>query len=59
MSGAGAWALALAAVATAVVAARDGGRRVLPDGLLLVVSSEYFAIAGVHIYWPHGVLTML
>jgi hypothetical protein len=35
--------LALAAVATAVVAVRDGGRRVLPDGLLLVVSSGYFA----------------
>ena len=28
-------------------------------GLLLVVSSGYFAIAGVHIYWPRGVLTML
>ena len=27
--------------------------------LLLVVSSGYFAIAGVHIYWPRGVLTML
>jgi hypothetical protein len=53
------WALAFAGVATAVVAARDGGRRALPGGLLLVVSSGYFAIAGVHIYWPRGVLTML
>ena len=51
--------MTLAAVATAVVAVRDGGRRVLPGGLLLVVSSGYFAIAGVHIYWPRGVLTML
>jgi hypothetical protein len=55
----GAWALALAAVATAVVAVRDGGRRALPGGLLLVISSGYFAIAGVHIYWPRGVFTML
>jgi hypothetical protein len=49
----------VAAVATAVVAVRDGGRRVLPDGLLLVIWSGYFAIAGVPIYWPRGVLTML
>jgi hypothetical protein len=56
---AGAWALALAAVATAVVAVRDGSRRALPGGLLLVISSGYFAISGVHIYWPRGVLTML
>ncbi|MFL6046513.1 MAG: hypothetical protein ACJ72M_15535 [Propionibacteriaceae bacterium] len=48
-----------AAVATAVVAVRDGGQRTLPGGLLLVISSAYFAIAGVHIYWPRGVLTML
>jgi hypothetical protein len=41
------------------VAVRDGGRRVLPGGVLLVASSGYFAIAGVHIYWPRGVLTML
>jgi hypothetical protein len=27
-----------------VVAVRDGGRRVLPGGLLLVISSGYFAI---------------
>lgn len=59
VGGAGTWALALAAVATAVVAVRDGGGRVLPGGVLLVVSSGYFAIAGVHIYWPRGVLTML
>ena len=59
VGGAGAWALAFAAVATAVVAVRDGGRRALPGGLLLVASSGYFAIAGVHIYWPRGVLTML
>jgi hypothetical protein len=59
IGGAGTWALAVAAVATAVVAVRDGGRRVLPGGLLLVASSGYFAIAGVHIYWPRGVLTML
>ena len=59
VGGMGTWALVLAAVATAVVAARDGGRRALPGGLLLVVSSGYFAIAGVHIYWPRGVLTML
>jgi hypothetical protein len=59
VGGPGTWALALAAVATAVVAVRDGGRRALPGGLLLVASSGYFAIAGVHIYWPRGVLTML
>jgi hypothetical protein len=33
------WALAFAGVATAVVAARDGGRRALPGGVLLVISS--------------------
>jgi hypothetical protein len=55
--GADALALALAAVATAVVAVRDGGRRVLPGGLLLAVSSGCFVIAGVHIYWPRRVLT--
>jgi hypothetical protein len=59
VGGPGTWALAFAAIATAVVAVRDGGRRALPGGLLLVVSSGYFAIAGVHIYWPRGVLTML
>ena len=59
VGGAGMWALALAAVATAVVAVRDGGRRALPGGVLLVISSGYFAIAGLHIYWPRGVLTML
>jgi hypothetical protein len=32
---------------------------IVPGGLLLVISSGYFAIAGVHIYWPRGVLTML
>ena len=47
--------LALAAVATAVVAV--GGRRVLPGGLLLVVSSGCFVIAGFHICWPRRVLT--
>ena len=50
--------MALAAAATAVVAVRDGGRRVLPGAVLLVLSSGYFAAAGVHIYWPRGVLTM-
>ena len=59
VGGPGTWALAVAAVATGVVAVRDGGRRVLPGALLLVASSGYFAIAGVHIYWPRGVLTML
>jgi hypothetical protein len=56
-AGADALALALAAVATAVVAVRDGGRHVLPGGLVLVVSSGCFVIAGVHIYWPRRVLT--
>lgn len=59
IGGWGAWALALAAIATAVVAVRADGRRVLFGALLLVVSSVYFAVAGVHIYWPRGVLTML
>jgi hypothetical protein len=59
VGGPGTWALTLAAAATAVVTVRDGGRRVLPGALLLVLSSGYFAAAGVHIYWPRGVLTML
>jgi hypothetical protein len=59
VGGWGAWALALAATATAVVAVRAGGRRVLFGALLLAVSSVYFAVAGVHIYWPRGVLNML
>lgn len=48
-----------AAITTAVVAVRAGGRRVVFGALLLVVSSVCFAVAGVHIYWPRGVLTML
>jgi hypothetical protein len=59
VGGPGTWALALAAVATAIVTVRAGGRRALFGALLLVVSSVYFALAGVHIYWPRGVLTMV
>src|SRR4051812_42403721 len=59
VGGPGTWALALAAVATGVVALRAGGQRVLPGAVLLVLSSGYFAVAGVHIYWPRGVLTMV
>jgi hypothetical protein len=52
-------ALALAAIAPAIVTVRAGGRPALFGALLLVVSSVYFAIAGVHIYRPRGVFTMV
>src|SRR5215212_690620 len=59
VGGPGTSALALAAIATAIVTVRAGGRRAVFGALLLVVSSVYFAIAGVHIYWPRGVFTMV
>jgi hypothetical protein len=52
-------ALALAAIATAIVTVRASGRPAMFGALLLVVSSAYFAIAGVHIYRPRGVFTMV
>ena len=57
--GPGAWALALAAIATAIVTVRAAGRPALFGALLLVVSSVYFAFAGVHVYWPRGIFTMV
>jgi hypothetical protein len=33
--------------------------RLVFGALLLVVSSVYFAFAGVHVYWPRGVFTMV
>jgi hypothetical protein len=59
VGGPGTSALALAAIATAIVTVRAGGRPALFGALLLVVSSVYFALAGVHIYWPRGVFTMV
>src|SRR5215216_7061874 len=59
VGGPGTSALALAAIATAIVTVRAGGRRAVFGALLLVVSSVYFAFAGVHIYWPRGVFTMV
>src|SRR5215212_5755130 len=59
VGGPGTWALALAAIATAIVSVRAGGRPALFGALLLVGSSVYFALAGVHIYWPRGVFTMV
>ena len=59
VGGPGTWALAVAAIATAVVAVQAGGRRVLFGAMLLIVSTLYFAVAGVHIYWPRGVFTVV
>jgi hypothetical protein len=59
VGGLGAWAFAVAAVATSFVLVGRTGRRALPGAVLLVAASVYLAGAGVHIYWPRGVLTMI
>jgi hypothetical protein len=54
----GVWCFGIACAASALAVVGRVGRRALPGAVVLVAAAVVF-VAGVHIYWPWGVGTML